>query len=179
MAAAKPDDIKDAVVMMDVTSYLMKSMHLTAQQHGMLFLLTMTAYLNGGWLANDERALAATTKCTIRQWRKDSPTVAAFFDVTPERWTHKGDYIGKVRLIRENGGRLPQAEWRVIRDRIFKRDGFACTYCGAKPVDLHCDHVVPVSRGGANTDDNLTTACRPCNSSKHAKTPEEWREWLS
>jgi len=59
------------------------------------------------------------------------------------------------------------------RSAVFTRDGFACVYCGS-PDDLTCDHVVPVSKGGATELDNLRTACRPCNSSKRDKPLELW-----
>lgn len=64
--------------------------------------------------------------------------------------------------------------WAKLRAAVFERDGYACTYCG-DTADLACDHILPVSRGGGNEMENLTTACRTCNSSKGAKTPEEWR----
>jgi len=55
-----------------------------------------------------------------------------------------------------------------IRFEIFKRDSFACQYCGkrAPDVTLEVDHVVPVSRGGTNEILNLITACVDCNSGK-------------
>jgi hypothetical protein len=62
-----------------------------------------------------------------------------------------------------------------LRDAVFQRDGYACTYCGDLSGPFHCDHVIPYSRGGATILSNLTTACAPCNLSKHARTPEEWR----
>ena len=65
--------------------------------------------------------------------------------------------------------------WMVTRMRIFERDDFTCAYCGKRGVSLECDHVIPVSQGGSSNDDNLTTACRDCNRSKGAKTPEQWR----
>lgn len=65
--------------------------------------------------------------------------------------------------------------WQEIRKRIFERDGHVCTYCGGgNGLDLECDHIVPVARGGGDDDANLTTACAPCNRSKGAKTLEEW-----
>ena len=67
------------------------------------------------------------------------------------------------------------AVWRVIRERIFRRDDYTCTYCGARGVSLECDHVVPVARGGGHEDENLTTACRACNRSKRDKLVSEWR----
>lgn len=51
---------------------------------------------------------------------------------------------------------------------VFKRDVFTCQYCGQNPpaVVLEIDHVVPVSKGGGNTKDNLLTACFDCNRGK-------------
>jgi|GEM_PF-2776371 len=67
-------------------------------------------------------------------------------------------------------------EWRVLRKAVFKRDSFTCQYCG-KPVEKpDCDHVMPLSRGGLSTMDNLVTACPSCNRSKNDKTPEEWMQ---
>ncbi|MCC6475010.1 MAG: HNH endonuclease [Burkholderiales bacterium] len=58
-----------------------------------------------------------------------------------------------------------------IRFDVFKRDGFACTYCGAHPpaVVLHVDHVLALAEGGGNEIDNLVTACAPCNLGKGAR----------
>lgn len=67
------------------------------------------------------------------------------------------------------------ADWSVIRERIFARDNYTCTYCSARGVRLECDHVVPVSRGGSHEDDNLATACFECNRSKRARLVSEWR----
>lgn len=57
---------------------------------------------------------------------------------------------------------------KKVRFEIFKRDAFACQYCGAHPPStvLECDHIVPVCEGGANDEDNLITACFDCNRGK-------------
>lgn len=54
------------------------------------------------------------------------------------------------------------------RFEIFKRDGFCCQYCGAKPpkVPLEVDHIIPIFEGGNNHNENLTTACFDCNRGK-------------
>ncbi len=70
--------------------------------------------------------------------------------------------------------RLTGTAWLAMRASVFERDGFACTYCGDADGPLHCDHVVPVSRGGTNDIDNLATACFRCNCSKGAKLLSEW-----
>ena len=55
------------------------------------------------------------------------------------------------------------------------RDAHQCQYCGKRPPlrELNIDHVVPRSRGGGDTWENLVTACRVCNLRKGWKTPEE------
>ena len=60
---------------------------------------------------------------------------------------------------------------------LFLRDGHLCLYCGDPLPDsrLTRDHVTPLSRGGLNNWSNVLTACRPCNSRKGARTPEEAR----
>ncbi len=51
---------------------------------------------------------------------------------------------------------------------IFDRDGCRCIYCGSTSAEneLSPDHIVPVSKGGANTAGNLVTACRQCNTAR-------------
>ena len=54
------------------------------------------------------------------------------------------------------------------RERVFRRDGFRCVYCGGtfEAEDLTLDHVQPRMRGGDVSEGNLVTACRACNTAK-------------
>lgn len=61
---------------------------------------------------------------------------------------------------------------RVNRIRIYKRDGHTCVYCGSKK-NLTIDHVIPKSKGGKNTWNNLVTCCSGCNLYKGDRTPEQ------
>jgi len=60
---------------------------------------------------------------------------------------------------------------KKTRFEVFKRDAFACQYCGAHPPGalLHVDHILAVAAGGTNVIDNLITACAPCNLGKGAR----------
>ncbi|XP_031504035.1 uncharacterized protein LOC116266796 isoform X2 [Nymphaea colorata] len=60
----------------------------------------------------------------------------------------------------------------LSRKNIFFRDGFTCQYCSSRD-NLTIDHVLPISRGGQWTWENLVTACAKCNSRKGKKTVEE------
>jgi len=57
---------------------------------------------------------------------------------------------------------------KSVRFEVFKRDGFACVYCGKTPPDvvLEIDHIEPVYNGGTNDINNLVTACFDCNRGK-------------
>lgn len=49
---------------------------------------------------------------------------------------------------------------------LFTQFGFHCLACGDRPAKLTVDHIVPVSRGGASTLDNLQPLCLNCNVAK-------------
>jgi len=52
-----------------------------------------------------------------------------------------------------------------------------CYYCKKKLTqNWHADHVVPLSKGGSNTIENIVIACEPCNLHKSSKLPHEWLE---
>lgn len=55
-----------------------------------------------------------------------------------------------------------------LRFSVFARDNFTCRYCGRQSdkVELVIDHLIPVSRGGTNDQENLITACVECNQGK-------------
>jgi 5-methylcytosine-specific restriction endonuclease McrA len=59
----------------------------------------------------------------------------------------------------------------LSRRAVFARDGHRCQYCGSNAENL--DHVVPRSRGGTHTWDNVVASCRSCNSRKEDRLPSE------
>ena len=63
----------------------------------------------------------------------------------------------------------------LSRRTVMARDLHTCQYCGGQPGkhELTIDHVVPRSRGGATTWENVVTACAPCNRRKGDRLPEE------
>ena len=70
---------------------------------------------------------------------------------------------------------MPRREVVFTRRNIFKRDRYACQYCGAQPgtSELTIDHVIPKARGGQSTWTNCVLACVPCNARKASRTPDE------
>ncbi|MGK7940625.1 MAG: HNH endonuclease [Crocosphaera sp.] len=69
--------------------------------------------------------------------------------------------------------RVPYKEIPLTRRNILERDRHTCQYCGYKGEQLTLDHVLPRSRGGGDTWENLVTACVRCNVKKGNRTPKE------
>lgn len=68
--------------------------------------------------------------------------------------------------------RVPYSKIVLSRRNVMRRDDFKCQYCG-KRSELTIDHVIPKSRGGKDTWENLITACDKCNVKKGSRTPKE------
>ena len=67
---------------------------------------------------------------------------------------------------------IPFKKIPLSRQNIYRRDGHKCGYCDSKS-HLTLDHVVPKSKGGGNTWENLVTCCRKCNTYKDNQTPKQ------
>lgn len=90
--------------------------------------------------------------------------------------------VPEVVLLRGFNGFFRQ-EVRFSRRNIFERDRNRCQYCGKRfaKSDLTIDHVIPRSKGGRDTWENLVLACVKCNVQKGNRTPREagrplWRK---
>jgi 5-methylcytosine-specific restriction endonuclease McrA len=79
-------------------------------------------------------------------------------------------------VVRQRKAR-PSGRARITfsRANVFLRDGFTCQYCKRSfdEADLNLDHVMPRSRGGATTWENVVASCYPCNQRKAGRTPDE------
>jgi 5-methylcytosine-specific restriction endonuclease McrA len=105
-----------------------------------------------------------------------------------EQKLHQDDWIRGVhfeiqvpRIIRLNRfDRSGISPVRLNRRNLFARDEHCCQYCGQRlPVSqLSLDHVVPRSRGGPTTWENVVASCLKCNTKKGGRTPHEARMQL-
>ncbi len=71
--------------------------------------------------------------------------------------------------------RVPYKRIILNRKNILLRDSYQCQYCGKTDLPLTIDHMLPRSRGGDNSWENLITACPRCNSKKRKPNPP--RSW--
>ncbi|OGI17344.1 MAG: HNH endonuclease [Candidatus Melainabacteria bacterium RIFOXYA12_FULL_32_12] len=68
---------------------------------------------------------------------------------------------------------VPYKELPFNRKNIMHRDNYTCQYCGKVSSSLTIDHIIPKSKGGKSTWENVVAACARCNSLKADKTLEE------
>lgn len=78
-----------------------------------------------------------------------------------------------LHLVRYDS--FPSHRVRLTRKNLLLRDDYQCQYCGRHPGvrELNIDHVLPRSRLGADTWENLVVSCRVCNLKKGRRTPQE------
>ena len=82
----------------------------------------------------------------------------------------------EVKREREKSRELRKSRWWQNRLALGR-----CHYCGGSfsPDELTMDHLVPVSRGGKASRNNVVPACKECNSRKKYLLPIEWEEYLA
>lgn len=84
--------------------------------------------------------------------------------------------IAVPRIIRVlQYDKLPRVRVKLNRRNLFARDQNRCQYCGKRypTSELSVDHVVPRSRGGITSWDNVVSACVRCNVKKGGRTPQQ------
>ncbi|MYR43620.1 hypothetical protein GTW67_16715 [Streptomyces sp. SID5910] len=98
----------------------------------------------------------------------------AYFEANRERVR-----AAKRRGNHQRRAMLAQGKRYTVTDRdlsrLWSRYENGCAYCGERSSPLHQEHVVPISRGGADGIGNLAPACLNCNLVKGDRTVMEWR----
>jgi 5-methylcytosine-specific restriction endonuclease McrA len=74
--------------------------------------------------------------------------------------------VSYVRIPRDTHRR------KITRRAVFARDGWTCQYCGSHS-SLTVDHVIPKSKGGGSSWDNIVASCAPCNRRKGNALPRQ------
>lgn len=112
----------------------------------------------------------------IHTWRELSELKSSFKE-PDEDWVRSVNFEIQVpRIIRlVLYDRLPKQVIRFNRRNVFARDGNRCQYCGKRfpTSELSLDHVIPRSKDGQTTWDNVVCSCVKCNVKKGGRTPEE------
>lgn len=111
----------------------------------------------------------------ITSWRR---AVVLLLKGKAEQLEHNGQLIYQnlpiptvIRL--RQYVKVPYKEIPLTRRNLLERDRHTCQYCNYKGEELTLDHVLPRSRGGDDSWENLVTACVRCNVKKGNRTPKE------
>lgn len=99
---------------------------------------------------------------TVRAARRTRQT--RWRKLNPVKFREQNQQTRRRRLAREKGviATLTRDQWLAIQ----KAYNHQCAYCGKKANRLTQDHVIPLSKGGNYTADNIVPACQSCNSRK-------------
>ena len=115
----------------------------------------------------------------LDSWRELSALRSSFEAPGDDDWVRGVGFVlcapRVIRLLSCDRG--PRQRLRFNRRNVFARDGNQCQYCGKTypTSELSLDHVVPRSRGGITSWENIVCACVACNVRKGGRTPHEAR----
>jgi len=115
---------------------------------------------------------------SLDSWRELSAMQAEFGSPDADWVRAVGYELQAPRVIRlVSCDRGPRQGLRFNRRNLFARDANQCQYCGRgfPTSELSLDHVVPRSRGGITSWENIVCACVSCNVRKGGRTPQEAR----
>ena len=120
------------------------------------------------------RSIISTERAFVISYKGNAEVVAehpeTFGLVNPNLQINKPSIIRVFKYVNQQIHNVP-----LNRENVYKRDNYECVYCGCSiPKSLTLDHVIPQSKGGKDSWDNLVTACRTCNSEKSDLTLEEY-----
>ena len=144
--------------------------------------------MNPSRIAYENRLSAIASNCYyLEKWDKEDNLLSDSDIIKAAKWNFKTfgygyvsydkyiEYLEKKRTTRLYN--IDVSLWYKLLSFIFKRDNYTCQYCGSIGGKLEGDHIIPISKGGTNDLENLTTSCRKCNRQKKDKTVEEFIEW--
>lgn len=105
----------------------------------------------------------AATIARTKGYREADPLKRKAYD--KRYYESNRDYFRTHDALRRARKRGAPVVEKVDRSYIVKRDGGICHLCGKKPPIhlIELDHLVPLSKGGTHTADNLRVSCRHCN----------------
>ncbi len=140
-----------------------------------LFLCMFPGEISGT-LAIDDKPIAYT---------QDDKRILKVLDMSTDDWKKflfQTDVLEKEIIAKSSDGTLAKAIVRksqrlvdnIMQWKVFKRDGYACRYCGKDDVPLTVDHLVLWEEGGPSVPENLNSCCKRDNKIRGNLPYEDW-----
>jgi 5-methylcytosine-specific restriction endonuclease McrA len=167
----------------------------------------MRAYLRAYYITNKEKLLDRARKwdkanpekaaAYSRKWKGATPekvheSYRNYYEANKEKeierslkWQKEHPERGRLSQHRRRTRLKGKGDYTIdeLKAQFEQQEGF-CFYCGellyaSFNKDIHVDHMIPLSRGGSNTIENIVISCATCNLRKGTKTSEEFTRSLS
>jgi len=132
---------------------------------------TMYSDPDDGYLDYSDEEFSRACRLYLKEWLSIKDELTPYFDKTEKGWILNRNWI-EINEITPNI--LRPSISPSTRISVLQQSNYQCGYCGTTEPPFDIDHIIPISRGGCNTKQNLICACAKCNRSKGAKTPKEW-----
>lgn len=84
----------------------------------------------------------------------------------------KKKHAKRRAAINSSPEKITRAQWELIKSK----QGYRCFYCSKKPDKLTKDHIVPLSKGGNHSAQNIIAACNSCNTRKMTSSIYEFAQ---
>lgn len=153
------------------------------RQHGREYYLShksacnkrSRAYHRKTYMVNRERIIKATKEYAIAHPQIRRKCRQNWERNHPEKYKAHNKASNTARKARMRGAKIGCkrvnaliSEWRLEPD-------FECSYCNHRfqTTVLHIDHIIPISKGGTHSVDNICRSCPSCNMSKGSKLPQD------
>ncbi len=149
--------------------YLKRDNEVIVSNHALLLIRSRVLVLNQNYqplnICDVRRAMSLLGKGKAEAVQCGNDYIHTVSDIF-----ERPEIIRLVYMVRK-----PLHRRKLSRREVFQRDAHTCQYCGMRGQDMTLDHIVPRSRGGVHSWENVATACKRCNHRKAGRTPREAR----
>lgn len=103
---------------------------------------------------------------SMHAWRRRNPDRVKEYSKSVDPAVKLAHNRRRRARLRASEGGFSAEDWQ----RLLEKYNHTCLCCGAQGIPLQADHIIPLSKGGPHTADNIQSLCGPCNSRKRTKT---------
>lgn len=123
------------------------------------------------WIQSDKRKENESNYRKKESYKEKNRSRIKKYHQTIKGKIMKSNVYGRRKSILDNAGKFTKEEW----ENKLKEYNYSCANCQTKE-NITIDHIIPLSKGGKNTIDNLQPLCGLCNSRKNNKIIDRYEK---